>query len=217
MATFSLSFQPCIHGRILYVALDKTGHSAVKSRQRVFLSTFNFLIFLCFVWSSLGYAFILTTQSRLFQSADKTVFIEKVHATATPSSLWLTEKCDDDGSDASDLNFMKDLVSRSEEIQAGLVRDRLEKANTKDFLKRKPRKLPYDDARRWVQANLGPNTKEEFYDLVENGNLRTPYIPKRPEEYYTGTREWISWDHFLTGIFDKKQPSAVRPSSGIFD
>jgi hypothetical protein len=113
--------------------------------------------------------------------------------------------------------MMKDLLSRAEEIQVDRWRHRLEEANVMDFLKRKPRKLPYEDARRWIQANLGPNTKEEFYDLVENGNLRTPYIPKRPEEYYSGTREWISWEHFLTGIFDKEQPSAVRPSTGIFD
>jgi len=35
--------------------------------------------------------------------------------------------------------------------------------------------------------------------LVENGNLRTPYISKRPEEYYGERGEWISWDHYLLG------------------
>lgn len=122
-----------------------------------------------------------------------------------------------DDEDRSEIDFMDDLISRAEEIQVERERGRLEEANTQAFLKRKPRKLPYEDARRWIQANLGPDTKEEFLDLVENGNLRTPYIPKRPEEYYTETREWISWDHFLTGIFDKEQPSAVRPLTGIFD
>lgn len=61
------------------------------------------------------------------------------------------------------------------------------------------------------------DTKEEFYDFVENGNLRTPYIPKRPEEYYSGTREWISWDHFLTGCFDDLSPSSIKPQTGVFD
>ncbi len=51
--------------------------------------------------------------------------------------------------------------------------------------------------RKWVQANLGVDTKEEFFDLVANGNLRTPYIPKEPEKYYTVSGTWISWDHFL--------------------
>ena len=51
--------------------------------------------------------------------------------------------------------------------------------------------------RKWVQANLGVDTKEEFFDLVANGNLRTPYIPKEPEKYYTESGTWISWDNFL--------------------
>jgi hypothetical protein len=96
-------------------------------------------------------------------------------------------------------------------------RERLEALNTQSFLKKRTRKLPYEAARKWIQANLGASTKEEFFDLVENGNLRTPYIPKRPDEYYVETREWISWDHFLTGIFDQEQPSTVRPQTGVFD
>lgn len=51
--------------------------------------------------------------------------------------------------------------------------------------------------RKWVQANLGVETKEEYYDLVANGNLRTPYIPKEPERYYKLSGTWISWHHFL--------------------
>jgi hypothetical protein len=47
--------------------------------------------------------------------------------------------------------------------------------------------------------------------------LRTPYIPKQPEKYYTSTREWISWDHFLKGVFDDERPSAVQPQTGVFD
>jgi len=70
-----------------------------------------------------------------------------------------------------------------------------------------------------VQANLGADTEEEFNDLVANGNLRTPYIPKMPEKYYTETKEWISWDHFLRGIFDtnREPPSAIKPPTGAFD
>jgi hypothetical protein len=45
------------------------------------------------------------------------------------------------------------------------------------MLKSKPYKLPYKDAKVWVQRNLGASTQEEFEDLVLNGNLRTPYIP----------------------------------------
>jgi hypothetical protein len=122
-----------------------------------------------------------------------------------------------DHDDSSEINYMNDLKNRAETIHVEQLRDQLEQANTRSFLKHAPWKLPYNDARLWIQANLGPSTKEEFNDLVENGNLRTPYIPKRPEEYYTRTREWISWDHFLTGLLDQENPSAIQPSTGFFD
>jgi len=123
----------------------------------------------------------------------------------------------DDDDDQSDKDILNQLNSRAEEIQVEKARTKLEEENTRSFLKRRPRKLPYEDARRWVQGNLGCDSQEEFEDLVENGNLRTPYIPKRPEEYYTNTREWISWDHFLGGCFDGQNPSSVKPQTGVFD
>jgi hypothetical protein len=49
---------------------------------------------------------------------------------------------------------------------------------------------------------LGPDTKEEFMDMVLNGNLKTPYIPKQPDVYYGEEGTWVSWDHFLHGIFE---------------
>mmetsp|Transcript_8077 Transcript_8077/g.10581 ORF Transcript_8077/g.10581 Transcript_8077/m.10581 type:complete len:177 (-) Transcript_8077:1330-1860(-) len=126
------------------------------------------------------------------------------------STLLLSTSKEQDDAPTESKEFFDDFTWRAEKI-------RLEEENTKQFLKRRPIKLPYEDARRWVQANLGPDTKEEFMDLVANGNLRTPYIPKSPEDYYTKTKEWISWHHFLTGIFDNQTPSGVRPASGEFD
>jgi hypothetical protein len=123
---------------------------------------------------------------------------------------------DEDGN-KNDNDILNQLKSRAEEIQVEKARTKLEDENTKSFLKRRPLKLPYEDARRWVQGNLGVKTREEFEDLVENGNLRTPYIPKRPEDYYSRRKEWISWDHFLKGCFDGQNPSSVKPQSGIFD
>ena len=70
-------------------------------------------------------------------------------------------------------------------------RQRLEEANTKRFLKAKPVKLPYKMSQRWIQMNWNPKTKEEFRDLVDNGNLRTPYISKDPERYYGERGEWM--------------------------
>ena len=104
-----------------------------------------------------------------------------------------------------------------EQRKLDCTRQTLESAHLQSLLSRKPKKLPYADARRWIQANLGADTREEHDDLVANGNLRTPYIPKNPEEYYTRTREWVSWDHYLHGCFDGQQPSAVGPATGILD
>jgi hypothetical protein len=113
--------------------------------------------------------------------------------------------------------LQQELSCRAEKLQVEKARDSLEHQNTQSFLKRKPVKLPYEIARKWVQLNLGVDTQAEFDDAVANGKLRTPYIPYRPEEYYTGTRDWISWEHFLTGYHKDQHPSAIRPSDGIFD
>ena len=109
------------------------------------------------------------------------------------------------------------LDTRLNKIMVEKTRQQLEQAHTQSFLKRRPRKLPYKDARIWVQANLGCDTEEEFMDFVANGNLRTPYIPKQPEQYYTETREWVSWEHFLRGCFDNRKVSSLKPPTGIFD
>ena len=210
-----------LKGQIEHVDLDKAGTSARKCRQfsvRIYVSGILTIInFMYFVHPSTSYQSIAISKRRPLLSVDSTSIKKEIQYSSCTLHFATADKGFDDGTAASDLNFMKDLNSRTEELQVHLARDRLEQANTAVFLKRKPRKLPYEDARRWIQANLGPDTKEEFYDLVENGNLRTPYIPKRPEEYYTETREWISWDHFLKGIFDSERPSAVKPISGVFD
>lgn len=83
------------------------------------------------------------------------------------------------------------------EFDVDVARQKLEKGYTKQIFSRKPLKLDYKTSRRWIQRNWNPKTKEEFYDLVANGNLRTPYISKRPEEYYGERGEWVSWDHYL--------------------
>jgi hypothetical protein len=128
-----------------------------------------------------------------------------------------SDSTNDDDKGDENIDMMDQVLRRQESIDVEKVREQLERDNMRKLLSRKPIKLPYEVARRFVQANLGANTKEEFFDLVANGNLRTPYIPKNPERYYTSTREWISWDHFLKGLFDDEKPSSIRPASGIFD
>jgi len=86
---------------------------------------------------------------------------------------------------------------QSQKINIETTKLKLEESHRRSFLKSKPRKLSYKEASIWVQRNLGADTKEEFDDLVANGNVRTPYIPKQPETFYKDQGTWISWDHFL--------------------
>jgi len=110
-----------------------------------------------------------------------------------------------------DKAMYKELQHRYYGIEVEKTRNSLEKQHTQSFLKKRPVKLPYKQARQWVQDNLGVNTKEEFEDFVAMGYIQTPYISKYPEEYYTRTGEWISWDHFLNDSI------AIQPQRGIFD
>jgi hypothetical protein len=119
------------------------------------------------------------------------------------TTLRLSKVCESDDSELFEsIAQMPEQDDILQEIAWRSTKVKLEEANTRRFqqtLRSKPWKLPYDDARIWVQKNLGVDTKEEFFDLVANGNLRTPYIPKEPEKYYSDNGTWISWDHFLKG------------------
>jgi exonuclease I len=85
------------------------------------------------------------------------------------------------------------------ELSWRITKVRLEEANTRRILRRKPLKLPYAQSSKWIQFNYAPQTKEEFEQLVMDGTLKNVYISKRPEEYYSERGEWISWDHYLLG------------------
>ena len=85
----------------------------------------------------------------------------------------------------------------NEELSMAIAKVRLEQSMKPAYLTSKPIKLNYKTSQRWIQKNWSPKSKKEFDDLVANGNLRTPYISKCPEEYYGERGEWISWDHYL--------------------
>ena len=95
-----------------------------------------------------------------------------------PTLLSLTSKNENENSDETD----KTKSAEDDKMLSELVRVKLEADHKRKVLKSRPRKLKCDEARTWVQRNLGVDTEDEFNDLVESGNLRTPYIPKRPEE-----------------------------------
>jgi hypothetical protein len=114
-----------------------------------------------------------------------------------------------------------------EDIHWRVAKLRLEEQNTRRFLKSRPRFLPYNECRKWVQALGRFQTEEDWKEWISMGEKRNPYIPVRPEqhlfytidkcilsrprhisllsfrlksrpdEYYGRMGQWISWDHFL--------------------
>ena len=99
--------------------------------------------------------------------------------------------------DGSSNNKSEDSNDDNEELSMAIAKVRLEQSMKPAYLTSKPIKLSYKTSQRWIQKNWSPKSKKEFDDLVANGNLRTPYISKCPEEYYGARGEWISWDHYL--------------------
>lgn len=65
---------------------------------------------------------------------------------------------------------IRDLSWRVEKL-------RLEEQNTKRFLKARPRFLPYDECRKWVQAWSRWKSKEDWREWIHMGEKRNPYIP----------------------------------------
>jgi hypothetical protein len=84
-----------------------------------------------------------------------------------------------------------------ESLQIRIARMRLEEENKRRFLKSRPVKLPYDQSKKWVQAQNMWNSREEWYEWVGLGENLSAYIPSDPEAYYKGLGSWIDWDNYL--------------------
>jgi hypothetical protein len=79
---------------------------------------------------------------------------------------------------------------------------RLEEQNRRRFLKARPRYLPYDECRKWVQAWNRWENEQDWVEWINQGEKRNSYIPARPDEYYGRLGQWISWDHFLSNTVE---------------
>lgn len=112
---------------------------------------------------------------------------------------------DDDDDCARELEpvFVADVRGRPagvvlEDLSWRVEKLRLEEANKRRFLKSRPRFLPYEECQKWVQAwGERWTSAEEWNEWIEAGEKRNSYIPSRPEEYYTRTGDWVSWEEFL--------------------
>ena len=98
---------------------------------------------------------------------------------------------------------LDDLAWRVEKL-------RLEEANTKRFLKSRPRFLPYEECRKWVQRWNRWDNEQDWKNWIAMGEKRNAYIPSKPDEYYGRIGKWISWDHFL-GSDDRNKPNRTEP------
>jgi len=114
-----------------------------------------------------------------------------------------SEEEDDDDCDFLEPVFVADVRGRPagvvlEDLGWRVEKLRLEEANKRRFLKSGPRFLPYVECKKWVQAwGERWTSAEEWNEWIEDGEKRNSYIPSRPQEYYTRTGDWISWEDFL--------------------
>lgn len=69
--------------------------------------------------------------------------------------------------------------------------------------RRKPRWLPFHQARQWARA-MWFATEKDWRTWISNGEKRNPYIPSNPEVVYAD--DWISWSDFLNGPF-REEPN----------
>lgn len=109
---------------------------------------------------------------------------------------------DGEGKNENDMNFFEQ-VDTIPDLSWRVEKLRLEEANTRRFLKSKPRFLPYDECRKWVAAWNRWDSEEEWKTWINEGEKRNSYIPARPDEYYGRIGKWKGWDHFLGKTGDK--------------
>jgi len=61
------------------------------------------------------------------------------------------------------------------------------------------RYLPFEECCEWVRRNGWWKTQEEWNEWVMQGEDLSPYIPTRPDEYYSRLGKWRGWTFFLLG------------------
>ena len=84
-----------------------------------------------------------------------------------------------------------------ETLQIRITRLRLEEENTRKMLKSRPRKFPYEECKKWAQAQNMFHSEEEWFEYINRGENLCVYIPSDPETYFRNQGTWISWEDFL--------------------
>jgi hypothetical protein len=88
---------------------------------------------------------------------------------------------DDDDDDRVDSFVLGEVLDTSsvilEDIHWRVAKLRLEEQNTQRFLKARPRFLPYNECRKWVQALGRFKTEDDWKEWISMGEKRNSYIP----------------------------------------
>jgi hypothetical protein len=107
----------------------------------------------------------------------------------------------DTDNDNEEMFYGDDLDTKGlilEDLHWRVVKLRLEEQNTRRFLQSRPRFLPYDECRKWVQAwGKRWESEQDWIEWIAMGEKRNPYIPSSPDRYYGKLGQWKGWDHFL--------------------
>lgn len=74
------------------------------------------------------------------------------------------------------------------------------------------RYLPFEECCEWVRRNGWWSSEEEWRDWVLMGEDQSPYIPTRPDEYYSRLGKWRGWSFFLLGIEDADDDASWGPN-----
>ena len=76
-------------------------------------------------------------------------------------------------------------------------RARLNEQWSANIKKRRPRFLPFVEARQWARA-MHLETEDDWREWIADGEKRNPYVPSRPDEVYSDSG-WLGFHDFLNG------------------
>jgi response regulator RpfG family c-di-GMP phosphodiesterase len=110
------------------------------------------------------------------------------------------EEQKDEACDEEHIEYYKDKpwdAQTVESLKIRLTRMRLEDERKRKFLKSRPRKFPYEECKKWAQAQNMFHTKDEWFEYINRGENLSSYIPSDPETYFKQSGTWISWEDFL--------------------
>ena len=95
----------------------------------------------------------------------------------------------------------RDAAAADDEDSWLIDRARLSEQWSKSIRTRKPRFLPFRDARQWARA-MFMTEEADWRQWIDDGEKRNPYIPSFPDEVYAD-EGWEGWDDFLNGPIEE--------------